>query len=118
MFGRPRLGGAAMPQIPIGKFFGLSLVTFGIYTLVWVVKTKGAMVAQGADIPTSWFLIIPIANILYMWKWAGGVERVTNGASSQATTFVLITFLSIIGFAIVQNQFNKGVTGTPTIAPA
>lgn len=107
-----------MPQISIGKFLGLSIITFGIYALVWTVKTKGAMVQQGADIPSSWLLIVPFANILYMWKWAGGVEHVTKGASSQVTTFLLVAFLSVIGMAVVQSQFNKDAGGTPTIAPS
>lgn len=45
----------------------LSLVTFGIYFIVWMVKAKGEMAAKGADIPTSWLLIVPIANFWYMW---------------------------------------------------
>lgn len=96
-----------MTQVGPGKLIGLTLITFGIYGLVWLVKTKGEMVAMGADIPSSWLLIVPIANIIYMWKWAGGVEHVTRGASSQVSTFLLISFLSVFGMAIVASQLNK-----------
>ena len=41
----------------------LTLITFGIYAIVWTVKTKREMVKAGAEIPTSWLLLVPIANI-------------------------------------------------------
>ncbi len=87
----------------------LTLVTFGIYALVWFVKTKGEMVRQGADIPTAWLLIVPIANLYWQWKWAGGVEHVTRGKQSQAVSFILIFLLGIIGMAIVQSALNKAI---------
>ncbi len=87
----------------------LTIVTFGIYALVWSVKTKGEMVRAGADIPTAWLLIVPIANIYWQWKWAGGVEHVTRGKSSQAVTFILMFLLGIIGMAIIQSALNKAV---------
>jgi hypothetical protein len=87
----------------------LTLVTFGIYGIVWFVKTKGEMVRQGADIPTAWLLIVPIANLYWQWKWSGGVEHVTRGKQSQAVTFILIFLLGIIGMAIVQSSLNKAV---------
>lgn len=86
----------------------LSLVTFGIYALVWLVKTKKEMIASGAtDIPTSWLLLVPLAHVYWMWKYAGGVEHVTGGKTSQATAFLLLVVLGIIGFAILQDSFNK-----------
>jgi len=41
----------------------LSLLTLGIYVLVWFVKTKREMNTKGAEIPTAWLIIIPIINI-------------------------------------------------------
>jgi hypothetical protein len=84
----------------------LTIITFGIYGLVWFVKTKREMVQAGADIPTSWLLILPFINIYWMWKWAGGVDLVTKGKSSQALSFVLVFVLGLIGMAIVQSNFN------------
>jgi uncharacterized protein DUF4234 len=85
----------------------LSLFTFGIYPIIWLVKTKGEMVTQGADIPTAWLLIVPIANIYWTWKWAGGVDHVTRSKMSQPITFIMVYVLSIIGIAIVQDSLNK-----------
>jgi hypothetical protein len=85
----------------------LSIITLGIYAIVWFVKTKNEMVEQGADIPTAWLIIVPIASIYWMWKWAGGVEHVTRGKFSQAIAFILVFLLGVIGMAIVQDALNK-----------
>lgn len=87
----------------------LTFITFGIYALVWFVKTKNEMVKEGADIPTAWLLIVPIASIYWMWKWAGGVEKVTGGKQGQAINFVLVFLLGIIGMAIVQSSLNGAI---------
>ena|SRR5258706_12251131 len=96
-----------MNQRSVAAVVILTIVTFGIYAIVWLVKTKGEMVEQGADIPTSWLMIIPIAGIYWQWKWAGGVEHVTKGKNSQAVVFILLFLLNIIGMAIVQDMLNK-----------
>jgi len=87
--------------------FLLSLITFGIYAIVWCVKTKNEMNALGAQIPTAWLLIIPIANIYWDWKYSEGVELVTKKEMSTAVSFILLLFLGIIGMAIIQSKFNS-----------
>ena len=87
----------------------LSIITFGIYAIVWFVKTKNEMNQMGAGIPTAWLLIVPIASIYWMWKWAGGVQHVTGGKQSQGTVFILVWLLSLIGMAIVQSELNTAV---------
>lgn len=94
----------------------LTLITFGIYGLVWMVKTKGELVKCGAEIPTAWLLIVPIASIYWMWKFAGGVEHVTRGKQSQVMAFVLMFVLGLIGMAIIQSELNK-VEGTAGALP-
>ena len=91
---------------PFAVFF-LSLLTFGIYILVWRVKTKGEMCRLGADIPTAWFLIIPIVNIYWLWMYSGGVEKITKGKYSQAVSFLLMFLIPVIGDAIMQEAFNE-----------
>jgi Domain of unknown function (DUF4234) len=91
----------------------LTCITFGIYAIVWYVKTKDEMVKEGADIPTAWLMIVPIASIYWMWKWAGGVEHVSKGKSAQAVNFILVFLLGLIGMAIMQSTLNKAIdTGT------
>ena len=87
--------------------FVLTIITFGIYGLVWYVITKGEMNRRGARIPTALLIIIPLVNIYWMWKFCEGVEKVTRGGLSGPVAFLLIFFLSVIGMAIVQNSLNK-----------
>lgn len=89
----------------------LSIITFGIYALVWMVKTKNEMNTQGANIPTAWLLIVPIVSIWWMWKYSGGVEHVTRGKFSQVIAFILMFVLGVIGMAIIQDAFNKSAAG-------
>jgi hypothetical protein len=86
----------------------LTIITFGIYHLYWMVATKEDMLREGADIPTAWLLIIPIANLYWMWKWGEGVEHVTRGKMTAAVAFLLLWLLgAFIGPAILQATFNR-----------
>lgn len=103
-------------QSPITLFF-LILFTFGIYGIVWLARTRGEMVRLGADIPTTWLILIPFVNIWYMWKWSQGVEVVTKGKMQGVIAFLLQFLLGAIGDAIIQDSFNKvGEASAP--APA
>ncbi len=90
--------------------FIFSIITFGIYALVWYVKTKNEMNRGGAQIPTAWLLIIPIVSIWWVWKYCEGVEKTTNKDMSGPVAFILLFVLSIIGMAIIQTSFNKVAT--------
>jgi len=91
---------------PVGVFF-LIVVTLCIYGLVWLVQTKEEMNSRGADIPTAWLLIVPIGNLVWLWKYAEGVEKVTGGAMGTGGAFCLLFFLGPIGNAVIQSAFNK-----------
>lgn len=88
----------------------LPLVTFGIYSLVWLVKTKGEMNRQGADIPTAWLIIIPFVSIWWTWKYSEGVQQVTGNKMSTVISFILLMLLGSIGAAVVQHTFNDNDT--------
>jgi hypothetical protein len=90
----------------------LTFITFGIYGIYWVAKTKGEMVEKGADIPTTWLVIVPFANIYYFWKYAAGVEQVSSGNSNGVLVFVLMWLIFPIGQIIVQMELNKLVAAT------
>jgi len=88
----------------------LTLVTFGIYAIVWSVKTKNEMNDEGAEIPTAWLLLVPIVNIWWMWKYCQGVEQVSHGKLSAPVAFLLLWLVTLIGMAIVQDTFNRNAT--------
>ncbi len=94
----------------------LPLITFGIYALVWSVKTKNEMNKSGTAIPTAWLLIVPIANIVWLWKYSVGVETFTRKRFDRHAAFWLMLILGGIGSAIVQNQFNRAIESAPTEA--
>ncbi len=96
-----------MKQRSPAAVFLLSLITFGIYALVWEVKTKGELNRLGADIPTAWLLIVPLGNLYWIWKYCQGVEKVSNGQTSAVLALILMLLLSIVGLAILQSEFNK-----------
>jgi hypothetical protein len=85
----------------------LSICTCGFYYLYWLVSTKNEMNRLGAGIPTAWLLIIPFANIYWLWRWSQGVEQVTKNALTAVPALLLSWFLGFIGGAIIQTYFNK-----------
>jgi hypothetical protein len=99
---------------PLAVFL-LPFVTFGIYGIYWMVKTKGEMNSQGATIPTAWLIIVPIVNIYWLWKYSEGVDHVTAGKMSGILAFILLWLLGSIGSAIIQDSFNK-VGGASEVA--
>jgi hypothetical protein len=96
-----------MQQRSPALVFFLSLITFGIYGLVWHVKTKNELNRLGAHIPTAWLLIVPLANLYWVWKYCEGVEQVSNGQISAVLALILLLLLSIVGLAIMQSEYNK-----------
>jgi hypothetical protein len=104
-----------MKQRNVAAVLILTLFTFGIYGIVWSVKTKNEMNKLGAQIPTAWLIIIPFVNLWWMWKYSEGVEKVTGGKLSTVMCFVLWFLLGIIGQMIIQYEFNK-MGSTPAVA--
>jgi hypothetical protein len=108
-----------MQKHSVGMLLLLTLVTFGIYPIYWHVRTKTEMVACGADIPTAWLMIVPLANLYWLWKWCGGIEHVTREKMTAPVAFLLHVMLPIIGMMILQDTLNKAVDrGLPAALPA
>jgi hypothetical protein len=90
----------------------LPIITLGIYTLVWHVKTKNEMNQTITNrIPTAWLLIVPIANIFWLVAYSRGAKEF-NGTGSTAGTFWLLAILGVIGEAILQARFNRTIRGS------
>ncbi|HEX9901274.1 MAG TPA: DUF4234 domain-containing protein [Acidobacteriota bacterium] len=88
----------------------LGIVTFGIYFIVWMVKTKTEMNSLGAQIPTAWLLIVPIANIYWFYKYAEAFSAHVKKDNNAILWFLLFWLISIIMPAIVQSELNKIAT--------
>ena len=98
---------------PLAVFL-LSIITFGIYSIYWLVQTKKEMNERGASIPTAWLIIVPFVNIWWLWKYCEGVEMVTSSKISTVLGFIVIWLTGSIGHAIIQDSFNKVTTENST----
>ncbi len=96
-----------MQQRSLAAVLLLPFVTFGFYSLYWMVQTKTEMNSCGAEIPTAWLLLIPFVNIWWLWKFSEGVANVTRERMSTGVAFLLMFFLEPIGAMIIQNELNK-----------
>ncbi len=95
---------------PIGLFFLATFIPF--YAIYWLVTSGREMRALGADVPTAWLLLIPFVSIWWLYKYGAAVEHVTNGKTSAILAFLVMWLLGSVGYAIVQDAFNK-VSGAP-----
>ena len=91
----------------------LTLVTLGIYALVWQVQTKNEMNrSYAAGIPTAWIILVPFVGALYfMWKWSEGAEKATG--TSGITVFLLMALLPIVGIPVMVSKFNDARPAMP-----
>jgi hypothetical protein len=90
---------------PFGVFV-LGILTGGIYQLYWAVQTKSNINRLGGTIPTAWWLIVPIANIWWLWRYSEEVEKVTKGDVGKVFAFIML-IISTIGIAVLQSKYNN-----------
>lgn len=98
--------------------FLLPFITCGIYGWYWLVKVKGELnrSQNSVSIPTAWVWVIPfVGTIWYEWKFSEATDIVTNGRYSAPVTFILLFLLGPIGYAILQDGYNK--SGSIATAP-
>lgn len=95
-----------------------SFITFGIYALYWSVSTKNEMNRLGASIPTAWLIIVPIANIYWMYKYCEGFAVYVKKDNNTILWFILDLFVGIIMPAIVQSELNKLASAAAPSTPA
>lgn len=82
-------------------------ITFGIYGIYWLVSTKNEMNNLGAKIPTGWLLIVPIANIYWVYKYCEGFAQNVKKDNNTALWFILYIFVGIIMPGVIQSELNK-----------
>jgi hypothetical protein len=89
------------------KVYILGILTMGIYFIYWYIKTKDEINSLGGDIPTAWLLIIPIANIYWIYRYAVSFSDVVKKDGNGVLYFLVFWLVSIITPAIVQSELNK-----------
>lgn len=85
----------------------LGFITLGIYFIYWFVQTKNEMNGMGAEIPTAWLLIVPIANLYLMYKYCEAFSVYVKKDNNAIMWFILYVIVGIIMPAIVQSELNK-----------
>lgn len=78
----------------------LVVITFGIYGIVWYVKTKNELVKSGGDVPTAWLMIIPIAHLYWDWKYYNAAGVVTSGKVKAGVLFSIVLVGQVADAAI------------------
>jgi hypothetical protein len=89
------------------KIYVLGILTCGIYFLYWFWKSKQDINELGGDIPPAWMLLIPIANIYWLYRYAEAFSKYVKGDDNTVLWFLLFWFVTIITPAVVQSELNK-----------
>lgn len=85
----------------------LSIITLGIYIIYWFVKTKEEMKSLGADIPTAWLIIVPIANVYLLYKYCEGFSVYVKKDNMGPIWFLVALAIHILIIPIIQVELNK-----------
>ncbi len=96
-----------IPKRNIVLVYILGIVTFGIYFLYWMYKTKHEMNDMGAQIPTSILIFIPIANIYWLYRYSEGFSEYVKRDDNSLLWFLVFFFIGPVMPAIVQSELNK-----------
>ena len=95
----------------IGWTYVFIIITLGIYYYYFLYKTKEEMNEEfKGSIPTFWLIIIPIANIYWLFKYAEcfSLKVRGKGGDDVALSFIIIWFLgALVTPWYVQSELNK-----------
>jgi hypothetical protein len=74
-----------------------------LFGLHWIVETKNEINKRtNAGLKSGWWLAVPIMNIIWLWKWAEGVEKATGYGKVPA--FLLTWLVGPVGVWIVHGK--------------
>lgn len=85
----------------------LTLVTFGFYLYYWLVKTKDEFNGLGAAVPTGWLLLVPVANLYWIYRYCEAFSRFVKKDDNAVLWFLVYLLAGIIMPAIVQSELNR-----------
>ena len=91
----------------IVKVYILGIITCGIYFLYWFWKSKNDINELGGNIPPAWMLLIPIADIYWLYRYAENFSEVIKKDDNAILWFLLFYIVRLITPAIVQSELNK-----------
>jgi hypothetical protein len=81
--------------------FLLAAIT-GIYGLYWLIVTRDELNAKyNTGIPPWWHALIPILNLIFLYKYWSAVQKVTG------MSWIVGFLLGPIGMFLAQGKFNS-----------
>jgi len=83
------------------------IITFGIYFIYWSVSTKNDINSKGGEIPTAWLMIVPIANLYWIYKYCEGFSEKVKNDNNTLLWFIVSVLVGIVMPAIIQGELNK-----------
>ena len=72
-----------------------------------VVNPIDEMKPRGVQLPISWPYFAPIGSYVWLWKFARGVESITDNKIRAAGVFASVFFLGIIGLFIIRYTIHR-----------
>ena len=85
----------------------LGFFTFGLYFIYWDVSTKVEINRLGGEIPTAFLIIIPIANIYWLYRYCEDFAKYVKKDDNAILYLILFIVLPIIMPIIVQPELNN-----------
>lgn len=99
---------AAFKQGSLGKQIGLTVVTFGLYSVYWIYDMCGQLSSgTDADInPTlmTVLFLIPIVNLYAIWKFSNAAAVVTD--QTGVVLFILFLVFAPAAWFLIQSGAN------------
>lgn len=84
-----------------------TILTCGLYHIYWLVVTKDEINSLGAQIPTGWLIIIPIANLYFTYKYAEGFSAYVKKDNNPLIWFLVYFFVAPLAIILFQVELNK-----------
>ena len=86
----------------------LLIFTTGIYGLYWFWKTKNELEEDyNVKLPAAVLLIIPIANLYWLYKYCDVFAKKVKNENSGVVRFLIFIVVPIIPIILVQSEYNK-----------
>jgi len=93
----------------------LSIITGGIYTLIWFIMTAKELhenTSSGPKPSMLWFLLIPGVNffvlLIFLWKYFKAIGELTG--ANNIMLFILYLVISPVSIYMTQTELNKKAT--------
>lgn len=75
----------------------LTIITAGLYSLVWFSRSKTVLVSKGYQLPSLWFFIVPFGSYWWVWSYSKAVEGYSGSEIKGNDTFLLYLIATMAG---------------------